>query len=160
MEPTTVGCKLCKCLLWQAIVVRCHFLCQYPPTAFTLTHGKKNIKEAKSISKEVSPYCYINAHQSLGGCEHWISSVSLTTDIKYLGCWERDNHIQYREKERSAFKALLSNIVWFYSPNVGFSCYFSCKNLLFLRHLFSGVKKETPTHLAMDRSRLRDWMEF
>lgn len=101
------------------------------------------IKESKSISKEVSPYCYINAHWSLGGCEHWISSVSLKTDIKYLGCWERGNHIQYREKERSDFEALLSNIVWFYSPNVRFSCYFSCKNQLFLRHLFSGVKKET-----------------
>ncbi len=51
---------------WQAIVVRRHFLCHYPLTHWLLLlsywHAGKNIKESKSISRVVSPYCNINVH--------------------------------------------------------------------------------------------------
>ncbi len=47
----------------QATVVRRHFLCHYPLTRWLLSfwHAGKNMKEFKSISRVVSPYCYINA---------------------------------------------------------------------------------------------------
>lgn len=135
----------------QATVVRRHFLCHYPLTRWLLLlsywHTEENIKESKSISRVVSCYSYINAHWSLGGCEH-LESSSLRTDITYFGVSGEYYTITFSKEKRkghftSHYCQLLCNCIFY--PLLGFLIttvkFFSClATYLSKKHIYHWIR--------------------